>query len=280
MNDIIVQPLVDLAALHEVEVLQRAIWGMPPEGIVPAHQLLAATSAGGVVLGARTSSDGLLVGFSYGFVGQREGRLLFYSHMTGVHRDFRGAAIGFRLKCAQRDFVLAQGIDRIVWTYDPLLAANSYFNLHKLGAVAQRYYVNYYGEMDDELNRRLPSDRLEVDWWLRTLRVERAIGGNRQEHRWEDSVPVLTAHLLGRVLAPELPRFEVDAPVLRIEIPTAGGALKTDDADLAPRWRAATREIFLHYFTRGYRAVDFLHAPSSDRPLGGYLLMQTAEEQR
>ncbi len=280
MDDIMVRPLVDLAALHEVEVLQRAIWGMSPEGIVPAHQLLAATTAGGVVLGARTSSAGVLVGFSYGFVGQREGRLLFYSHMTGVHRDFRGADIGFRLKCAQRDFVLAQGIDRIVWTFDPLVAANGYFNLHKLGAVAQRYYVNYYGEMDDELNRGLPSDRLEVDWWLRSLRVERTIGGDRQGHRWEGSVPVLTAHPLGSALAPELPRFEVDAPVLRSEMPPALGALKTDDADLARHWRTATREVFLHYFSRGYRAVDFLQSPSSDRRLGGYLLIQTSDEQR
>jgi predicted GNAT superfamily acetyltransferase len=40
--------------------------------------------------------------------------------------------------------------------------------------------------------------------------------------------------------------------------------------DLALRWRMATREIFLAYFGRRYRAVDFFLSRESRR--GKYLL--------
>lgn len=276
MAEIVVQPLRDLAALEQVEGLQRTIWGTPPDGIVPAHQLLATTSAGGAVLGAKTA-QGVLVGFAYGFVGLREGRLLFYSHMTGVLRDFRDADVGFRLKCAQREFALAEGIDHMVWTFDPLVGANAYFNLHKLGALAQRYYVNYYGEMADDLNRGLPSDRVEVDWWLRSIRVESAIRGEHQSGHWEEAVPVLTARDNGPGLLPDPVRLGLDAPLLRVEMPLALDALKLENVDLARRWRTATREVFVHYLSRGYEAVDFLRVPSSKRRLGGYLFAQSKE---
>ncbi len=271
MDDVDVRSLVDLPSLQQVEKLQRTIWGMPPDGIVPSHQLLAATRAGGAVHGA-FAATGELVGFCYGFVGLREGALLFYSHMAGVRSDARGANVGFRLKCAQRQFAIGQGIDRMVWTFDPLIGANAYFNLHKLGAVAHRYAVDYYGAMSDELNRGLESDRLEVDWWLRSPRVEAAIRGDRPMNAWEQAVPVLTARLQRVHLVPGEPLLGTDAPTLLVEIPLAFAAVKGTHVPLAQAWRNATRETFLHYLGRGYRAVNFLTEPSADRQKGAYVL--------
>ncbi len=270
MDDVDVRSLVDLPSLQQVEKLQRAIWGMPPDGVVPSHQLLAATRTGGAVHGA-FAATGELVGFCYGFVGLREGALLFYSHMAGVRSDARGTNVGFRLKCAQRQFAIAQGIDRMVWTFDPLIGANAYFNLHKLGAVAHRYAVDYYGAMSDELNRGLESDRLEVDWWLRAPRVEAAIRGDPPISAWERSVPVLTAQLQRAHLVPGEPLLGTDAPSLRVEIPLALARVE-EHISLAQAWRKATRETFLHYLGRGYRAVNFLTEPSADRQRGAYVL--------
>lgn len=279
MDDVEVRPLVDLPSLHQVEELQRTIWGMAPDEVVPTHQLLAATRAGGAVLGAFTPT-GVLVGFCYGFVGLLEGALLFYSHMAGVRSESRGENVGFRLKCAQRQFAIAQGIDRMVWTFDPLISANAYFNLHKLGAIARRYYVNYYGEMSDNLNRGLESDRLEVDWWLRAPRVEAAIRGDPLMIAWERAVPVLTARPRRADLAPGEPLLGADAPTLRVEIPLAFSEVKAKDANLARAWRTATREAFLHYFGRGYGAVTFCKEPSTDPQKGAYLLSQHPEDTR
>jgi len=279
MNEVTIRLLVDLSSLEHVEELQRTIWGSPPESIVPSHQLLAVARAGGAVHGAFTPT-GVLVGFCYGFVGLRKGGILFYSHMAGVRRESRGGNIGFRLKCAQREFAIAQGIHRIVWTFDPLVGANGYFNLHKLGALARRYAVNYYGTMSDELNRGLESDRLEVDWWLRSPRVEAAIRGDRPVHAWEQAIPVLSASPQRAHSLPEEPRLGREAPILRIEIPLAFAAVKAADGTLAQAWRNATRKAFQYYLDRGYCAVNFLKEPSTDPRTGAYVLTATPEADR
>ena len=54
--------------------------------------------------------DERLVGFVAGFTGLREdGRFKHASHMMGIHPDFQGQNIGYRLKLAQRQTVLAAG---------------------------------------------------------------------------------------------------------------------------------------------------------------------------
>jgi predicted GNAT superfamily acetyltransferase len=222
--EIVIRPLVSLEELRAVEELQRAVWGMPDRDVVPLHHLLAAGSAGGLVLGA-LDRGGRLVGFCYGFVGLRDGRPLFYSHMAGVVESWRGRDVGYRLKQAQRAAALERGLDRMVWTYDPLLAANAAFNLHKLGARASRYYVNYYGEMADALNRGVDSDRLEVDWLLS-----------------------------GRLPRPDVP----PGGSLRIAIPPDFDRLRRADRDRAQAERLRTREAFQRAFADGYEAVDFV----------------------
>ncbi len=225
MNGVIIRPITDVRTLREVENLQQRIWGMTDREVVPTHQLLAIASAGGVMLGAFTPG-GELIGFCYGFAGQREGRSLLYSHMAGVVEGYRGQEVGFRLKAAQREAALARGLDWMVWTFDPLQSANASFNLRRLGARAGRYYVNYYGEMADDLNRGVESDRLEVDWL--------------QE-----------------------PRLDLDAPELLLAGPANFTDLRRQDLGLARRWRAASREAFQTYFRRGYTAVDFARTPEA-----------------
>jgi len=235
MDDIVIRPLTALADLRAIEALQREVWGMSDRDLVPTHHLLASVSAGGLVLGAFDPS-GSLIGFCYGFVGVREGRPLFYSHMAGVVRTWRGRGVGFRLKQAQREAALARGLDWMVWTYDPLQAPNARLNLHRLGACASRYYVDYYGEMPDDLNRGVPSDRLEVDWRLRSRRVMLLSGGR-----------------------PPTDEAAVDeADLLRIEIPADFDTLRRADIEEARRWRLRTRAAFQRAFAAGYEAVDFV----------------------
>jgi predicted GNAT superfamily acetyltransferase len=74
--------------------------------------------------------------------------------------------VGYALKLAQRAQALDQGIAEVRWTFDPLVARNGYFNLHKLGAVADRFDRNHYGAMVDEVNAGERSDRFTVRWDL------------------------------------------------------------------------------------------------------------------
>lgn len=283
MTEITIKVLKDIESMRRIEALQMEIWGMSERDVVPSHQLLAAAGAGGAVLAA-VEPDGTMVGFCYGFAGWREGRPLFYSHMAGVVGGRQLQDIGFRLKCAQRDAAMAMGFDHAVWTFDPLQSVNARFNLHKLGATAQRYHVNYYGEMPDALNRGLDSDRLEVDWALRSAHVAASVAGTPRAREWDPAPRALeaTRHPLGS--APTQPNLTLDDPAILVEIPTDFTAIRQRDRYLGQAWRSASRETFLHYLGRGYRAVDFLlHAAEpprgeADRLRGEYVLVCDDDE--
>lgn len=272
MDDILIRPISDIDTLRTLEEVQQRVWGMPDRDVVPSHQLLAATAAGGVVLGA-FAPGGVVIGFCYGFVGQRQGRLLLYSHMAGVVEEWRGRDVGFRLKRAQRQEALARGLDWMVWTFDPLQSSNAYFNLHRLGAAASRYYVNYYGEMPDELNRGVESDRLEADWFLRSPRVVRLMDSKaRSEPAGESAdpaeAPVALAGSGDALPQAADPILDLHTPEVRLGIPLDFTALRKADLALAGEWRAVSRRAFQTYIGRGYAAADFIRTSS----LGYYVL--------
>ena len=194
--------LVDsLEAVEHFRVLEHLIWGEPLAATIPAHVIVTAIHNGGGLLAAYAedgpAETGGMVGLTYWWPGlsvpttTAEGkvvkavspgpqasspaplRLKMCSHMAGVLPAWQGTGLGLRLKLAQRAAILEQGAsDWVTWTYDPLLRTNGAFNLHRLGAICNTYHVNLYGELPDELNAGIPSDRCQVDWWLTSGRVE------------------------------------------------------------------------------------------------------------
>ena len=272
-----VRPIRDPETLRRCEALQAEIWQFPAIEIVPLNQLMAATSAGGLVLGA-FAADGTLVGFAYAVPGWRDGRALWYSHMTGVLPAHQGRGLGLRLKRAQRDAALAAGLDEIVWTYDPLQSGNARFNFGRLGVTARRYHVDFYGVMTDVINRGLPSDRFEVDWQLRSPRVAARLAG--------DAPPPVAARLPWAVAArhaedvgeeaagPDDPDLGLDAPQLLIEIPANLAGLKGARPDAALGWRLATRAAFQHYLPRGYTVTEAVRFPDERARRAVYVLTE------
>jgi predicted GNAT superfamily acetyltransferase len=272
-----IRPITDPATLRRCEGLQMAVWGMPAIEIVPLNQFVASVSAGGLVLGAFTL-DEELVGFAYAVPGLRPEGPLWYSHMAGVLPAHQGAGLGLRLKRAQRDAALAAGLDRIVWTYDPLQARNARFNFERLGVVVSRYRVNYYGTMTDAINRGLPSDRFEVDWWLRSPRVVARLAGAPPPPPDPGAASALSAargadDTPGPLAPPAPPDLALDGPLL-VEIPADLARLKADSPEVALRWREATRQVFLHYFGHGYEATAVVRPAGPGGPRVAYVLEQ------
>ena len=62
------------------------------------------------------------------------------------------------------DWAAANGLDWIVWTFDPLVRRNAWFNLAVLGARVCEYLPSFYGTMSDAINAGDESDRLLVAW--------------------------------------------------------------------------------------------------------------------
>ena len=164
--------------MEAVEDLQRLCWPGDETEIVPVHMLRSFVHNGGLVIGAHSGDQ--LVGFVIGYPGIQPGpegpKLVHTSHMAGVHPEFRDTGLGYKLKRAQWQMVRGQGVERIVWTYDPLQSRNANLNISKLGAVCSTYLPNYYGEMRDGVNIGVPSDRFQADWWVNTNRVKRRLG--------------------------------------------------------------------------------------------------------
>jgi predicted GNAT superfamily acetyltransferase len=154
----------NLEELDAVSDLQAEIWGSRSIA-APSTILRAISVAGGVVLLARAGDRP--VGFAYGFTGRtRDGVVYHRSHAAGVLSEFRGSGIGSALKLAQGREVLASGLDRVVWTFDPTQLGNAYFNLRHLAATARAFQRDFYGVRDDALSHGLPTDRLFVEWFL------------------------------------------------------------------------------------------------------------------
>jgi predicted GNAT superfamily acetyltransferase len=289
----------DMAAVEELQCL---VWPGNDLEIAPAHVLLTAAHNGGIVLGAIEGKGHpfedeatetpvqRLIGFVFGFPGlyaTPDGpRLKHCSHMMGVHPEYRDQGIGFSLKRAQWQMVRQQGVDRITWTYDPLLSRNAYLNVTRLGAVCNTYRRNEYGKMRDELNRGLPSDRFQVDWWVYSQRVARRLS-RRPRARLDVShflaagaeiINPSTARLNGLPRPDESPlpaALENEAarpPLLLLEIPADFLALRAANLELALAWRRQTRTQFETLFELGYLVSDFIYQPGS-QPRSFYVLV-------
>ncbi len=170
--------------------LEIETWGYDPTDVIPRKAFLVWQKVGGQVIGAFDKEiSGIragdrpeaLVGFVLSLPGVKgiNGSLRPYlhSHMLAVREGYRNRGLGMKLKLAQRIEAMERGIGLIEWTFDPLEIKNAYLNLCKLGAIACRYEVDFYGVSSSRLQGGLPTDRLVAEWRLDSPRVEDIIDG-------------------------------------------------------------------------------------------------------
>ena len=233
ISNISIREIDGVAEMHAVEELQKEVWGIPDLDVVPLTQLVAAKEAGGVLIGA--FDDAALVGFVYGFPSYERGQLAHHSHMLAVKPEYRNFDLGRRLKLAQRDHVIAQGIELISWTFDPLQSLNAHFNFNKLGVIADRYLLDFYGQDAASFLHQTGTDRLWVSWFVSRERE-----------------PVS------------------DRDQVTIEIPSNIDAVLQRSPETAMKWRAETRRAFTEALKAGYIVTSFVR----DQKVGKYLLTQ------
>jgi predicted GNAT superfamily acetyltransferase len=264
-----IKPVTTIEECRHIEEIICAAWGGDHSITIPDHvTITVAQENGGVVL---IASDGdTPVGFCWGFLSYvdengGEKRLKHCSHMAGVIPEYRGNKIGEQLKWAQRDAVLALGLDHITWTYDPLEPLNGNLNIHKLGGVCSTYKRNVYGDGRDELNWGVPTDRFLIDWWLTSTWVKEHKAKARPAQSWQaweamGAIVVNPPDCVEGVWHP----VEFDPAVLEssehllVAVPKNYQTVKKASETAALAWRLHTRELFERCFAAGFTAVDLL----------------------
>jgi predicted GNAT superfamily acetyltransferase len=262
---ITIRPFSTVEEYQRCVELQEDTWGAGFSERVPSAILKVAQMLGGVSAGAYDASDAL-VGFVFGMTGPRKGEVVHWSDMLAVRPGVRDAGLGLRLKEYQRDAVMARGVDKMYWTFDPLQSRNAHLNIAKLGAVVRDYAPDMYGQTDSPLHRGIGTDRFVALWMLSSERVrERLESGGLAvvPAGMQDSPIALGVKSGGLHPSPDTPDLTLGNEEIRVAIPSDITALMDDEVGLAREWRSATRSVFTHYLTSGYEVRGFARGPSA-----------------
>lgn len=238
----------EMARFHDIDRLFKTVWGLASTpGPIPA-ELVRSMSHGGASVSAAYDGDSTLCGAAV-MIGS-PGDPSMYSLIAGVLPGTVDRGVGFAIKQHQRAWALERGIERMVWTFDPLVSRNARFNLSKLGASSSEYIENFYGEMRGQINANDESDRLVAIWQLSSESASMASEGHLTEVHRPEFGPADV-----RAIGPD------DAPVLVeaagslwCRVPQDVVALRQQQPELAAEWRSCIRSAFSAAFASGHRA--------------------------
>ena len=229
---------IEIRTLHHademidlVEVF-RQVWGSVTE-LVTIEMLMAVSHSQGYVAAAYETRAGeeRILGASVAILARHLGEPALHSHITGLLPGARKTGLGRAMKLHQQAWARDHGIEWIVWTYDPLVRRNAWFNIAVLGAEVHEYLPSFYGEMTDSINLGDESDRLLVAWHSAT----------DPDAEIRDGSSVVGS----------------DRPHTLIATPDDVVAMRRTDPGAVKQWRSSTREQLSEALERGDRVVGF-----------------------
>jgi len=263
-DNIVIRRLNTIPELEEVNKLEKLIWGV--ENPLCVDHLNTISKNGGFMLGAFDRD--LMVGMNFSCPCFLHGQVYLWSDFMGVRKEWRSKGIGEAMKKTQAETAKEAGYSLIAWTFDPLETPNAYLNLSKLGAVTSTYYRDYYGAMNDNLNKGMPSDRLQVEWWLDQPK--------NQVLPDQPGDSLIDWCLNEKGLPKPLKIFEeIKGEKLSVSVPANYRIMIKEDFGLALKWRKTIREVFEKYFSEGWAAVDL--RLNLGGPVHDYILVKRAQ---
>jgi len=264
------------ADYNACEDIQQEVFRHSDIDIIPIHILVAASRAGGILLGAY-SSLGELIGFTFSILGTREGKPIQHCCMMAVRAVYRNFDIGYKLQTALREEALNRKSFCVTCAFDPMQPLHAYFFLGKLGFQAESYEENLYGDATSRNGRGLPSDRMTAIWDLHDGEVAKRLETGPLRHDFRKELKCVTA--INQLLE-AAPGLFISSPIkkdyrnetLLFEVPYNIPEIKNRDIDAAIEWQMNLRQVFGGYFKNGYMAADFWLTDHYGRPRTGYML--------
>jgi len=272
-----IRPLETLEQMQQACVVLDRVWEIPPgqTSEIQPHLLRALGHGGNYLVGAYEPA-GPMIGASVAFFTEPLGSAM-HSHITGVLPGAAGRGVGAALKWHQRQWAMERGLTKITWTFDPLIARNAFFNLTRLGARPETYFIDFYGAMHDGPNRGQPTDRMQVCWDLAgagTVGAQAAVLAGARADNGPDlgswgragAVTLLSEGDAGEPVRGRLTGPEITLAL--IGIPADIERIRRADPSLALSWRYALRSaLALVMADSSWRVIGFA------RP-GWYLLQR------
>jgi predicted GNAT superfamily acetyltransferase len=162
-------------------------------------------------------------------------------------------------KIVQAHHAYKNGYHSMKWLYDPERGGNASLNIKKLGAMAEEFYIDKYGEMRSGLYSTIvPTDRFRAVWRYTEPQTINKMLGNSNGSDNVDDLPIATESFLP------------DSDKVAIEI--------SSDIDKIPEKekidrRYKLRTILSHYFLdRKYVASDFVSKQNGNERRNYYVL--------
>lgn len=226
-TEIDIRECVSLDEMAECVQLQRDVFALPETELSPVRHLIVTKNAGGFLLGAFDGQR--LVGFVLSVPAFLRGERAFYSHMTAVRPEYQSHGVGARLKWAQRQRALADGVKYVKWTFEPVKARNAYFNLEKLGATIREFQENFYGidygTAPEVAGQKfgLASDRLFAEWHLESEKVTALAAGEDYREPRAPTANIQIMHDWPGLVAADPLKAKAEQLRIRDEFKTAFG---------------------------------------------------------
>jgi len=253
-----------LDELLPTEPLQREVMGCTELDMTSANEMVVVNETGGDVIGVfgvdSTGHELLAMSLWWGGYVNHQPRVL--SDLMAVRADQRSFGLGTELKKLQAALALQRGFKQIVWTVDPLRAANARLNIEKLGAVSSTYEINRYGDsFGAGLYGGMPTDRLHMEWNIESDSVRSRL--------FNPPPPRPVSDTEG------LSRYDLDgnnAVTVIVHLPNDIDALVANNPEEARRWRMSMRETLQSAFAADYVITGFVPQTVPERALSSFIL--------
>ena len=81
-QNIVIRDLEGFEDLTQLQAVEKEVWGLADEDVLPLTLAIACRAAGNLFVGAFDKDR--LVGFAFGFFGREHGQTTIHSHMLGT----------------------------------------------------------------------------------------------------------------------------------------------------------------------------------------------------
>ncbi|HUE59125.1 MAG TPA: hypothetical protein VMO88_06045 [Acidimicrobiales bacterium] len=237
----------DLPDMAEAEGLFERVWG--PGGVtVPLLRTLGLTD--NYIAGAWAHDQ--LIGASVAFMSASNERRSCHLHIMGVLGPAQGSGVGYALLSHQRAWASERGVEEVTWMFDPLIRRNGWFATMKVGAKAVAYYPDFFGYLNDPVNRWDYTDRCLARW---SLDSGPSPTSEAAEPNPGEMPLILEEGDTGQPVLAEPSWIDDLPPGLLCQVPADAHNLRQTNPKLAREWLAALRGSLGRAIDAGYEAT-------------------------